>query len=187
MRVPEIEGVHSVHRGVLVDERGSFTSWFDAEDLAVRTGHSYVMAEGTISVSSAGTIRGIHYTDVPPGRGKYVTCVQGSIFDVAVDLRTGSPTFGDWRGQMLNAPEGTAVFLAEGIGHAFQAVSAGAVVVYLYTTGFDASTYRAVHPLDPAIGIEWPVMGRPLLSAKDDEAPKLADARSLPAWKDCHG
>jgi dTDP-4-dehydrorhamnose 3,5-epimerase len=186
MRVPEIEGVHSFHRGVLMDERGSFTAWFDAEDLATRTGQPHAMAEATVSVSHVGTVRGIHYTDVPPGRGKYVSCVKGSIFDVAVDLRTGSPTFGDWRGEMLDAMAGNAVYLAEGIGHAFQAVSNDPIVVYLYTTGFDAGTYRAVHPLDPAIGIRWPAAATPLLSRKDAEAPKLADAR-LPAWKDCHG
>ena len=98
-------------------------------------------------------IRGIHYADVPPGQAKYVTCVAGAILDVVVDLRAGSPTFGTWETVRLDDKDRRALFLAEGLGHGFQALSDSATVLYLCSTPYAAGREHGVNPMDPAIGI----------------------------------
>ena len=106
-------------------------------------------------MSRRGVIRGIHFADVPPGQAKYVTCVRGAILDVVVDLRAGSPTFGQWVAVRLDERR-RAVFLAEGLGHAFMALSDQATVLYLCSTPYAPGREHGVHPLDPEIGIDWP-------------------------------
>ncbi|MGI9206556.1 MAG: dTDP-4-dehydrorhamnose 3,5-epimerase family protein, partial [Rhodococcus sp. (in: high G+C Gram-positive bacteria)] len=148
------------------------------------TGRSLELAQANCSVSAAGVLRGIHYADVPPGQAKYVTCVSGSVLDVVVDLRVGSPTFGQWDSVLLDTTDRRAIFLSEGLGHGFLALEDNSTVVYLCSTPYTPEREHEVHPLDPEIGIDWPAVGRdgaPLeyeLSAKDRAAPTLADARS---------
>ena len=131
------------------------------------------------SVSARGVLRGIHFADVPPGQGKYVTCVRGAVLDVAVDIRVGSPTFGRWDSVLLDERDRRGIYLAEGLGHAFLSLEDGSTVVYLCSTGYNPSAEHEVHPLDPAIGIDWPTDVVPLLSPKDAAAPTLADAAAL--------
>ncbi len=135
-------------------------------------------------------VRGIHYADVPPGQAKYVTCVAGAILDVVVDVRAGSPTFGKWEAVTLEAESRRAVFIGEGLGHAFMALSDGATALYLCSTPYAPGREHGVHPLDPAVGIAWPSGGglEPVLSEKDAAAPALEEAlRSgqLPRYADC--
>ena len=146
------------------------------------------VAQANCSISRRGVIRGIHFADVPPGQAKYVTCVNGAILDVVVDLRAGSPGFGRWSAVRLDDQNRRAVFVAEGLGHAFMALSDQASVLYLCSTPYAPGREHGVHPLDPGIGIAWPAGIEAILSDKDAAAPSLAQtqaARLLPDYHDC--
>jgi len=164
------------------DERGVFLEWFKASVLREATGRALDLAQANASVSAAGVVRGVHYADVPPGQAKYVTCVAGSVLDVVVDLRVGSPTFGHWDAVTLDTHERRAVFLPEGVGHAFMALEDGATVVYLCSSGYAPEREHGVDPTDPDLAIAWPTSGPdgrvliPSFSAKDAAAPSLRAA-----------
>ncbi len=133
-------------------------------------------------------MRGIHFSDVPPGQAKLVTCTSGAILDVMVDVRLGSPDFGRWIAVPLTAENRSAVFIEEGIGHGFAALSGEATVVYLCSTPFAPAREHGVHPFDPGIGIDWPAESGPVLSDKDAAAPSLAAAivgGQLPDYRTC--
>jgi len=139
-------------------------------------------------VSRRGVLRGVHFADVPPGQAKYVTCVAGAILDVVVDIRVGSPTFGRWEAVRLDDENRRALYVAEGLGHAFLALSESATVVYLCSQPYAPAREHGIHPLDPELGIDWPLDGEPVLSAKDAAAPTLAEARAaglLPGYDAC--
>ena len=124
----------------------------------------------------------------PPGQAKYVTCVSGAVLDVVVDIRVGSPSYGRWEAVRLDDESRRAVFLSEGLGHAFTALSDEATVIYLCSTPYSPGREHGVHPLDPDIGIEWPADTEPVLSPKDAAAPTLEQARRaglLPVYADC--
>ncbi|MFF4774471.1 dTDP-4-dehydrorhamnose 3,5-epimerase family protein [Microtetraspora fusca] len=158
------------------DHRGDFLEWFQGDPLRKATGRTMPLAQANCSVSRKGALRGIHFADFPPGQAKYVTCVSGSVYDVVVDIRVGSPTFGRWEGVVLDDVSRRAVYLAEGLGHAFLALTEGAVVVYLCSQPYTPGREHGVHPLDPGIGIAWPGGVEPGLSEKDAAAPTLAEA-----------
>lgn len=170
------------------DHRGSFHEWFRGDQLSALTGHSMGLAQANCSVSARGALRGIHFADVPPGQAKYVTCVRGAVQDVIVDLRVGSPTYGQWESVQLDDETGRAVYLAEGLGHAFLALSDHATVVYLCSEPYNPAGEHEVHPLDPELGIQWADGIEPALSAKDAAAPTLEEARLaglLPSYQAC--
>jgi dTDP-4-dehydrorhamnose 3,5-epimerase len=172
------------------DGRGSFAEWFRGDELEDHLGYRPDVAQGNCSVSRRGVVRGIHYADVPPGQAKYVTCISGAILDVVVDLRVGSPTFARWEAVTLDDQARQAVYLAEGLGHAFMARSDEATVLYLCSTSYDPDRERGVHPLDPAVGIAWPADAGIVLSERDRAAPGLAEALErglLPALQVCDG
>jgi dTDP-4-dehydrorhamnose 3,5-epimerase len=173
-----------VHR----DERGSTAEWFSGRDFEAATGTRLEVAQANVPVTRRGAIRGIHYADVPPGQAKYVTCVAGAVLDVVVDVRTGSPTFGRWTAVRLDDTGHEALYLAEGLGHALVAVSEQASVAYLCSTPYTPEREHGVHPLDPAIGIDWPAGAPLVLSERDASAPTLreaADAGLLPSYEAC--
>jgi len=120
---------------------------------------------------------------VPPGQAKYVTCAKGAVLDVAVDVRVGSPTFGRWDAVLLDDVDRRAIYLSEGLGHAFMALEDDSTVLYLCSTGYSPGREHGIHPLDPTVGIDWPTVdrqGRPItpkLSDKDVAAPGLAEAQ----------
>jgi dTDP-4-dehydrorhamnose 3,5-epimerase len=170
------------------DDRGTFLEWFSQRTFGEATGHALALAQANCSVSAKGVLRGIHYSDVPPGQAKYVTCVAGSVLDVVVDLRIGSPTFGHWDSVLLDTIDRRAIYLGEGLGHAFLSLEDGSTVVYLCSTPYAPDREHEVHPLDPRIGIDWPLDGEPVLSAKDAAAPTLDEALAqglLPTLEDC--
>ena len=177
----KIPGAFSVTPQQHRDDRGVFLEWFRSDRFVEQTGHRFTIAQANCSVSAAGTIRGIHFAQLPPSQAKYVACPSGAILDVVVDIRVGSPTFGQWDAVLLDDQDRKALYLAEGLGHAFIALQDGTVVNYLCSTPYAPGREHGVHPLDPAIGIDWPTVGRdgsPLthsLSPKDDQAPPLAD------------
>lgn len=165
------------------DPRGVFLEWFKAEAFAEAVGHPLDLQQANCSVSAAGVLRGIHFADVPPGQAKYVTCLKGAVLDVVVDIRVGSPTFGTWDSVLLDDVDRRAIYLGEGLGHAFLSLEDGSTVAYLCSTGYSPGREHGVHPLDPAVGVRWPTTARdgsPLevqLSDKDRDAPTLAEAR----------
>jgi dTDP-4-dehydrorhamnose 3,5-epimerase len=168
------------------DDRGTFLEWYRHEALE-EAGHGLRLAQANLSVSAPGVLRGIHYADVPPGQAKYVTCVRGAVLDVVVDLRVGSPAHGRWEIVRLDDRDRRAVFLAEGLGHGFYALEPDSTVVYLCSDVYRPGAERGVHPLDPALGIDWPA-GEPVMSAKDAAAPTLAEAAAgglLPSYEEC--
>jgi dTDP-4-dehydrorhamnose 3,5-epimerase len=170
------------------DDRGMFCEVFKADVLREATGRALDLAQANCSVSSHGVLRGVHFADVPPSQAKYVTCPSGAILDVVVDIRVGSPTFGQWDAVQLDDVDRRAIFIAEGLGHAFFALSPSATVVYLCSTGFTPGREHGINPLDPALGIDWPAGIEPILSDKDAAAPGLAEAAAtglLPTWDDC--
>jgi dTDP-4-dehydrorhamnose 3,5-epimerase len=174
----------AVHR----DDRGVFLEWFRAGELSGSLGYWPQTAQANLSVSRRGVVRGVHFASVPPGQAKYVTCVNGAVLDVIVDIRVGSPSYGGWEAVRLDDTGRRAVFVSAGLGHAFMALSDEATVIYLCSTPYTPGREHGVHPLDPDIGIEWPADTEPVLSGKDAEAPTLEQARRaglLPAYADC--
>ncbi len=170
-----IEGAWVMEPQIHGDQRGAFLEWYRDDAFVAATGHNLTLRQANCSVSARGTVRGIHFADVPPGQAKYVTCVAGSVLDVIVDIRQGSPTFGQWEGVVLDTIERRAVYLSEGLGHGFAALADGSTVVYLCSEGYEPTREHEVHPLDPAIGIDWQLTDFQL-SAKDSAAPTLAEA-----------
>jgi dTDP-4-dehydrorhamnose 3,5-epimerase len=164
------------------DPRGVFLEYFQSGPFAEATGHGFDLQQANCSVSAAGVLRGIHFADVPPGQAKYVTCAKGAVLDVAVDLRVGSSTFGRWDVVLLDDVDRRAIYLAEGLGHAFMSLEDDSTVLYLCSTGYAPGREHGIHPLDPDVGIVWPTSGRdgqpltPQLSTKDLAAPSLRQA-----------
>ena len=167
------------------DDRGVFLELFTTGSFADAIGHPLQLAQSNCSVSSRGTLRGIHFAQLPPGQAKYVTCVAGAGLDVIVDIRVGSPAFGEWDAVVLDETDRRAVYVAEGLGHAFLAMSDNATLLYLCSDVHRPTREHGLHPLDPAIGVDWPRDVRPLLSPKDAGAPTLAEAQTeglLPSY-----
>jgi dTDP-4-dehydrorhamnose 3,5-epimerase len=182
-----IEGAYEITPALHGDDRGVFLEWYRADTAAATVGHPFELAQANISVSVRGSVRGIHFADVPPGQAKYITCVAGAVLDVVVDIRVGSPTYGQWEAVQLDETERRTVHLVEGLGHGFCAVSDRATIAYLCSTSYQPAREHTVHPLDPALDIHWPT-DTPVLSARDAAAPSLAQARAagiLPDYRTC--
>ncbi|MFV2011784.1 MULTISPECIES: dTDP-4-dehydrorhamnose 3,5-epimerase family protein [unclassified Micromonospora] len=187
IRELEVEGAWEVTPQQHGDPRGLFLEWYRFDHLAGAVGHPLRLAQGNLSVSARGVVRGIHFADVPPGQAKYISCVRGAVVDVVVDLRVGSPTFGRWTAVRLDDVDRRAVYLSEGLGHGFCAMSDDATLNYLCSTTYNPRAEHGVHPLDADLAIDWPVAA-PQLSARDDAAPTLAQARAdglLPDYGRC--
>ncbi|MFH8659390.1 dTDP-4-dehydrorhamnose 3,5-epimerase [Streptomyces afghaniensis] len=188
MRPLGIEGAWVLEPKIFPDDRGSFHEWYRGAEFREATGYDLSLAQANCSVSRRGVLRGVHFADVPPSQAKYVTCVRGAVLDVVIDIRLGSPTYRQWEAVRLDEDTRHAVFLAEGLGHAFMALTDDATVVYLCSAGYAPEREHGIHPLDPALGIEWPDGIEPLLSPKDDQAPTLAEAERqglLPSYETC--
>jgi dTDP-4-dehydrorhamnose 3,5-epimerase len=188
MRKLDIEGAWIYEPKVFGDERGSFHEWFKAPEFVEALGHPLNLAQANCSVSRRGTLRGLHYADVPPSQAKYVKCVRGAILDVIVDIRVGSPTYKKWEIVRLDDVNHHSVYLAEGLGHGFIALTDDATVVYLCSEGYAPEREHGINPLDPELAITWPEGLEPVLSGKDAVAPSLAEAEAaglLPAWENC--
>lgn len=183
-----IDGAYLFRPEVHADDRGQFLEWFRAADLFGDLGHRFELHQANLSVSRRGTIRGVHFADVPPGQAKYLVCVSGTVLDVVVDIRLGSSTFGQVDAVELEGNHRHAVYLAEGLGHAFMALSDDATLVYLCSQPFAPEREHGINPLDPVLGIAWPAEIPPVLSAKDAAAPTLAQAAEgglLPDYETC--
>jgi dTDP-4-dehydrorhamnose 3,5-epimerase len=172
-----IEGVLILEPKVFGDARGFFMESFNqaAFDAAVDAPTAFV--QDNHSRSARGVLRGLHYQLAPHAQGKLVRVSCGAVFDVAVDVRAGSPTFGQWEGVELSADNQRQLWLPPGMAHGFLVISEVADFLYKTTTYYLPQAERSIRWNDPAIGIEWPAMDSPLLlSARDQAAVLLADA-----------
>lgn len=170
------------------DDRGVFLESFKESVFTETVGYSLHLAQMNISVSRAGTVRGVHFADVPPGQAKYVQCFSGQILDIVVDIRVGSPTFGQYETIELDADGRSGLYISEGLGHAFCALSDSATVGYLCSEGYSSEREHGIHPLDPDLALPWPQREHSVLSPKDAAAPLLAEAIAsdfLPQYRDC--
>jgi dTDP-4-dehydrorhamnose 3,5-epimerase len=169
------------------DQRGAYLEVYRADLLAEAVGHPMRLEQWNMAVTRAGGVRGIHFATTPKGQAKYVTCPAGSGLDVIVDVRVGSPTFGMFDTVVLDDVDRRAVYLAEGLGHAFVAHTDDTVLPDECSALWNPSGEHAVSPLDPALGIPWPETEL-RLSAKDTSAPTLKEAAEmglLPDYEDC--
>jgi dTDP-4-dehydrorhamnose 3,5-epimerase len=183
-----IEGAFVVTPRQFPDDRGVFLESFRGDHLAQHLGHRPDIVQTNVSVSGRGTVRGIHFADVPPGQGKFVTAISGSLVDYVIDVRVGSPTFGRWEAVTLDTVDRRAVYLSEGLGHAFCALEDATTAVYLCTAAYNPTGEHGIHPLDPEVGLALPDGMAPLLSDKDAAAPSLSDAAAsglLPTYAAC--
>ena len=172
----KLDGVLLVTPQVFGDDRGFFMETYNQQKFA-DLGLPTTFVQDNHSKSSKGVLRGLHYQS-PMWQGKLVRVVQGEIFDVAVDIRAGSPTFGDWVGFTLNDENKQQLYVPEGFAHGFVVTSDTAEVVYKCTNLYEPSQEGSVLWNDPDIGIEWPVE-EPLLSQKDAVGQRLADLPAL--------
>jgi dTDP-4-dehydrorhamnose 3,5-epimerase len=173
MKVP---GVFEFVPRTFPDDRGMFVAPFQEAAFVEAVGHPLHVAQTNHSVSRRGTIRGLHFADVPPGQAKYVHVARGLLLDVVVDLRVGSPTFGRWDAVTLDATLGNAIYVPEGVGHAAMALEDDTTMHYLCSRGFNPAAEHGITPVDPALGLPWPDDVAPVLSEKDAAAPTLAEA-----------
>ena len=168
------------------DDRGVFLEWYRFDKLAEVVGHPLDLAQGNTSVSKKGTVRGIHFADIPPSQAKYVTATHGAVMDFVIDIRVGSPTFGKWDSVLLDDGNRRAIYISEGIGHCFVALTDNATVSYLVNATFNAEREQGITPLDEAINLDFELPAEALLlSPKDLAAPTLAEAENsglLPTW-----
>lgn len=169
------------------DDRGVFVEWLKTDVMREVVGHGIEVAQANNSVSRRDVLRGVHFALVPPGQAKYVYCPRGALLDVVVDIRVGSPTFGAWDSVVLDDVDRRAMYIAEGIGHAFVALTDEASLTYLVSSPYDPAREFTVSPSDPALGIDWGVE-TPILSDRDRAAPTLEEAGALghlPTWESC--
>ena len=185
-----IAGAWVFEPSVFPDARGTFAAPYQASAFREALGYGLTVAQTNHSVSARGVVRGVHFANTPPGQAKYVYCARGAVTDVVVDVRTGSPTFGAHEAVVLDARSCRAVFLCEGLGHAFMALEDDTVVAYLCSTPYEPGAEHGVSPVDPALGLPWPAGVEPLMSDKDSGAPTLAAAAAcglLPSMRACAG
>ena len=169
------------------DDRGDFWEWYKFDQLAEHVGHPFSLRQANASVSKRGVFRGIHFAELLPGQAKYVTCTYGEVLDIVVDIRVGSATFGLVETVLLNDKNRKAVYLAEGLGHGFIALTDNSVVNYLVSSVYNPHLEHGINPLDPVLGLNNISNLEMSLSPKDIEAPSLQQALEqglLPTWED---
>ena len=170
------------------DDRGNFVVWYDANAFADALGFELTVAQTNHSVSRRGVVRGVHWADVPIGQAKYVYCPQGALLDIIVDLRVGSPTFGQHEVVRLDTIDFRAVYLSEGLGHAFVALEDDTVLSYLCSARYAPARERIVNVRDEELALPLPTDVTPIPSERDANGPGLAELRDaglLPSYDDC--
>lgn len=166
------------------DERGYFAETFRHDSFAENCGDfTFVQENESLSVN-VGTVRGLHFQSEPHAQGKLVRCTAGALFDVAVDIRMGSPTFGQWVGEILTPKNGKQLWVPPGFAHGFCSLEPNTVICYKVTGYYSAECDKGLAWDDPEIGIAWPDLADPaMLSAKDRKQPKLSELPTYFTWK----
>jgi dTDP-4-dehydrorhamnose 3,5-epimerase len=169
-----IQGAWLFESPLHIDNRGDFREWFKETFVREKLGREFHIAQSNLSRSKRGVVRGIHFSTANEGQAKWITCANGKLWDVVVDIRPNSPTFRRWEAVELRAEEGKSVLISEGLGHAFLSLEDDTVISYLLTSPYSPKDEFAINPRDEEIAIAWPDM--PLLfSEKDAAAPSLRD------------
>lgn len=183
MKVTEtsLPGVLIIEPRVFADDRGYFMETYHAAKLAASAAIEFPFVQDNHSLSAAGVLRGLHYQEPNP-QGKLVRVVSGAVFDVAVDIRKGSPTFARWTGVELTAENRLQLWIPSGFAHGFCVTSSSAEVLYKCTRLYEGKNDRGILWNDSEIGVAWPVKD-PLLSPKDAALPLLRDADWLPQYE----
>ena len=175
-----IKGPLEIKPRKIEDDRGYFSEIFRLDALATETGPVEFVQENQSLSARSGTIRGVHFQTLPKAQGKLVRCLSGAVFDVAVDLRLGSATYGRWISATLTPQENNQLWIPVGFGHAFCTLEPNSVIAYRVTDYYSPENDRGVAWDDPQIAIDWPdAADADTLSAKDREQPGLA---ALPAY-----
>ncbi|HXA89123.1 MAG TPA: dTDP-4-dehydrorhamnose 3,5-epimerase [Mycobacterium sp.] len=188
VRELDIPGAWEITPAVHGDSRGLFFEWLTDRGFTAFAGHHLDVRQANCSVSSAGVLRGLHFAQLPPSQAKYVTCVHGSVFDVVVDIRVGSPTFGRWDSVLLDDKDHRTIYISEGLGHGFLALQDNSTVMYLCSAEYSPQREHSICATDPTLAIDWPLVGgaAPRLSDRDAAAPSLNEVRAsglLPTWE----
>jgi dTDP-4-dehydrorhamnose 3,5-epimerase len=188
VRELDIPGTWEITPAVHGDSRGLFFEWLKDSDFTEFAGHRLDLRQANCSVSSAGVLRGLHFAQLPPSQAKYVTCVSGSVFDVVVDIRVGSPTFGQWDSVVLDDTDRRTIYISEGLAHGFLALQDNSTVMYLCSTEYNPGREHTICPTDPTLAIDWPLVGGSpaSLSDRDAAAPSFDEVRAaglLPTWE----
>lgn len=183
LSIPDAYEITPVQRA---DDRGVFLEWYRFDRLEEVVGHALNLRQANISVSNRGVVRGIHFAEIPNGQAKYVTVTHGAVLDYIVDIRVGSPTFGQWDSVVLDSVDRKAVYVAEGLGHLALALTDDATFTYLVSDVYNPEREHGINPLDPEVALVFPAeIGEPILSERDTQAPSLSEARDsglLPSW-----
>jgi dTDP-4-dehydrorhamnose 3,5-epimerase len=169
------------------DNRGFFYESFKEEDFKKLIGRNLNIKQTNTSSSSKGSVRGIHYALVPPSQAKLVQCQSGSIKDYVIDIRVGSPTFGQFEEIELNENSASAVFIEEGLAHAFVALENQTVVTYFVTEKYNPEREKGINPFDKTLNVKWPDLEL-ILSDKDKQAITIEEAKNqglLPSFDEC--
>jgi dTDP-4-dehydrorhamnose 3,5-epimerase len=179
----EIAGLFVFEPRVFADERGAFFESFNATRFREATGLDLDFVQDNHSISRQGVVRGLHYQLAPHAQGKLVRVVTGRVWDVAVDIRPDSPSFGKWAGVELSAQNRKQFWIPAGFAHGFVALEDDTQFLYKTTALWHGASERAIRWNDPALAIDWPVPGEAIVSGKDAVAPLFADAE-LPKPED---
>jgi dTDP-4-dehydrorhamnose 3,5-epimerase len=166
-----------------------FFEWLKDTDFSAFAGHTLDVRQANCSVSAAGVLRGLHFAQVPPSQAKYVTCVAGSVFDVVVDIRVGSPTFGRWASVLLDTVDRKTIYISEGLAHGFVALQDNSTVMYLCSSEYNPEREHTICATDTTLAIDWPTVEgvEVTLSGRDAAAPTLDEVRAaglLPTWEE---
>lgn len=172
IRQATLAGVWVLDRKPREDERGWIERVYDSDELAEVMGSRRIIQVNRSFTGSQGTVRGLHYQVAPSSELKIVSCLRGSIFDVAVDVRRGSPTFLAWHGEILSAENRSSLVIPEGFAHGYQTLVDECELLYVHTASHDPATERGIHPLDPMVAVAWPLAVK-YLSARDGSHPPL--------------
>lgn len=188
VRELDIPGAWEITPTIHGDSRGMFFEWLTDKGFSAFAGHRLDVRQANCSSSAAGVLRGLHFAQLPPSQAKYVTCVRGAVFDVVVDIRQGSPTFGKWDSVLLDDQDRRSVYISEGLAHGFLALQDNSTVMYLCSAEYNPEREHTICATDPAIGVDWPLVdgAPPSLSDRDAAAPSFAEVRAsglLPTWQ----
>jgi dTDP-4-dehydrorhamnose 3,5-epimerase len=189
VRELDIPGAWEITPQLHADSRGVFFEWITGHEFTAFAGHRLDMRQANCSVSSAGVLRGLHFAQVPPSQAKYVTCLHGSVFDVVVDIRVGSPAFGRWASVLLDDRDRRSVYISEGLAHGFLALQDKSTVMYLCSAEYNPQREHTICATDPALAIDWPLVdgATPTLSDRDAAAPSFEEVRGsglMPTWEE---
>jgi dTDP-4-dehydrorhamnose 3,5-epimerase len=191
MKVRELKvpGAWEITPTIHGDSRGYFFEWLTDRDFTAFAGHRLNVRQANCSVSSAGVLRGVHFAQLPPSQAKYVTCVSGSVFDVVVDTRVGSPTFGQWDSVLLDDQDRRTIYISEGLGHGFLALEDNSTIMYLCSSEYNPQREHTICATDPTLAIDWPLVdgATPTLSDRVALAPSFEEVRAaglLPTWEE---